>query len=639
MKHFEPVPELDRTLSFPGRGGVPAWFRNRLFALIALAALLAQPLVARDYHVSPQGGDGDTGSRSSPLKTISAAARIAQPGDVITVHEGTYRERINPPRGGLSETRRITYQAAEGETVIIKGSEVVIGWVRAKKHVWKATLPNTFFPDVNPYKELIHGDWFDRKGRDHHTGEIYLNGAPLFEAASLADVMHPAKKGRQAWYCEVDDKITTLWADFRDADPNKECVEIHVRECCFYPDTPGRNYITVRGFRMSQAATQWAAPTAEQVGLVGTHWSKGWVIENNVIHDSKCVGITLGKDRASGHNDAQSAEGYNVVVRRALENGWSRETIGSHLVRNNTIYNCGAAGICGSMGGAFSKITGNHIHHIHLDKPFGGAEMAGIKLHAAIDTLISHNWIHDTCRGIWLDWMAQGTRVTANLCHDNGLQDLFLEVNHGPYVVDNNIFLTSTSVQDWSEGGAFAHNLLAGDIRRETPRRKTPYHRQHSTEIVGLMRIRGGDNRFHNNIIVGGEGLQVYDDAKLPLQADGNLYLPGAVPCRGETRYVQLSKFEPNVRIAREEDGVYLHLTLPAAGPDAKHQLVTTELLGKARIPDLPYANPDGTPLRIDIDYFSRKRNEQNPSTGPFEDPGTGEVRLKVWRNRQGCRG
>jgi len=70
-------------------------------------------------------------------------------------------------------------------------------------------------------------------------------------------------------------------------------VEINVREARFYPDQPGRNYITFRGFRMCQAAAQWAAPTAEQIGLIGPHWSKGWIIENNVISNSKCSGISL----------------------------------------------------------------------------------------------------------------------------------------------------------------------------------------------------------------------------------------------------------------------------------------------------------------------------------------------------------
>jgi len=222
---------------------------------IALLALLAQPLSAKEYHVSPQGRDPQEGSPSRPLETISAAAHMAQPGDVITVHEGTYRERINPPRGGMSDAKRITYQAAEGETVVIKGSEVVTGWTLIQEGLWKVTLPNSFFSDYNPYKDVIHGDWFNGKGRDHHTGEVYLNGTPLSEAASLADVTHPTKRSQQMWYCQSDDKTTTIWADFRDADPNKECVEINVRESCFYPDAPGRNYITVRGFRMSQAAT------------------------------------------------------------------------------------------------------------------------------------------------------------------------------------------------------------------------------------------------------------------------------------------------------------------------------------------------------------------------------------------------
>ncbi|GAB1454463.1 hypothetical protein MASR2M47_45190 [Draconibacterium sp.] len=52
--------------------------------------------------------------------------RIA--GDVITVHEGVYRERITPPRGGETDSKRITYQAAKGETVEIKGSEIIKNW-------------------------------------------------------------------------------------------------------------------------------------------------------------------------------------------------------------------------------------------------------------------------------------------------------------------------------------------------------------------------------------------------------------------------------------------------------------------------------------------------------------------------------
>ena len=66
------------------------------------------------------------------------------------------------------------------------------------------------------------------------------------------------------------------------------------------------------------------------------------------------------------------------------------------------------------MGAAFSTVTGNTIHDIHVRRTFSGAEMAGIKFHGAIDVQITRNHIYRTSRGLWLDWMAQGTRVSQN---------------------------------------------------------------------------------------------------------------------------------------------------------------------------------------------------------------------------------
>ena len=60
-------------------------------------------------------------------------------------------------------------------------------------------------------------------------------------------------------------------------------------------------------------------------------------------------------------------------------------------------------------------------------------------------------------------------------------------------------------------------------------------------------------------------------------------------------------------------------------------QLVTTELLGKAKVPNCAFENPDGLPLRINSDYFGKKRNGRNPFPGPFENPGLGVAPLKVW--------
>jgi alpha-N-arabinofuranosidase len=58
---------------------------------------------------------------------------------------------------------------------------------------------------------------------------------------------------------------------------------------------------------------------------------------------------------------------------------------------------------------------------------------------------------------------------------------------------------------------------------------------------------------------------------------------------------------------------------------------VTTRSLGNAKIPNLPFENPDGTPLSIDSDYFGNKRDRINPFPGPFEISAGGAKEYKVW--------
>ena len=619
---------------------------------LLLVALAAQAAAAKEFHVSVKGDDHNPGSKSKPFRTISAAARVAQPGDEVTVHEGVYWERVTPPRGGTSDRKRIVYQAARGERVEIKGSEVIKGWVKVEEDTWKVMLPNALFKDFNPYSDLIRGDWFNPKGRQHHTGAVYLNGEWLDEAATLEEVLKPAG-AVGLWFGKVGKDLTTIWAQFKGVNPNAQLVEINARRTVFYPGQPGVNYLTVRGFIMQHAATPWAPPTAEQVGLIGTHWSKGWIIENNEISHSRCSGITLGKYGDQWDNtSADTAEGYVKTIERALTNGWNKETIGHHIVRNNVIHDCEQTGICGSLGAVFSEIVGNHIFNIWARRLFSGAEMAGIKIHAAIDTRIEGNRIHHAGLGIWMDWMAQGTRITRNLCYANTTFDLFFEVDHGPFLVDNNLFLSPVSMMDMSEGGAWAHNLLTGQIiSRPEPRRVTPYHAAHSTTVAGLVDIKGGDDRFYNNVLVGkgapdagasksdgtrtdgatGSGLWVYDGREFPLWTGGNVYCNGARPYFKEANFVDLPEANPNVRVVDEGQKVYLRLTWEPAMRNPNTVLVTTKLLGKAKIPELAYENPDGSPLKIDRDYFGKRRSRAHPTPGPFEKPGQGEVRLRVW--------
>lgn len=614
----------------------------------------------KEYHVSVNGNDANKGEASTPFKTISAAAKVAMPGDVITVHTGVYREQITPPRGGNSEKEPIVYQAAKGEKVEIKGSEIIKGWEKQANDTWMVKIPNSFFGKFNPYNDLIRGDWYwPPKGSTFHTGAVYLNGDWLMEGLTKEDVMKVGDEKNALWWAEVDGTTTTIWAQFKNRNPNQETVEINVRQKVFYPEKPFTNFLTIRGFVMQQAATNWAPPTAEQMGLIGTNWSKGWVIENNSIQYSKCVGIALGKyGDAFDNKDTESAEGYVGTINRALKFGWNKSSIGGHLVRNNTIAYCEQTGIVGSMGCAYSVVEGNTIHDIHIRRLFGGAEMAGIKFHGAVDVEIKNNNIYKTNMGIWLDWMAQGIQVKNNLMHDNDL-DIFLEVNHGPMLVSNNILLSKTSLSMNSSGAAFVHNIIGGKIGVISyDSRLTPYHQAHLTDVEALHDNPAGDVQFVNNLFVNGGNASQYKKNILPAVFDGNVYTKGAVRAvvgnkqrsfgeiseeareklknvsdkeAVEKNFIADNDFDAEAKLVTEGNKVYLEIALDKNWlSKEKRKLVTTASLNKAIIPNLPFENVDGSALKVDVDYLGNKRNSANPSPGAFEIMKSGKQKIRV---------
>ena len=469
-----------------------------------------------EFHVSLNGCDRAAGTAAEPFRTISKAASLAMPGDTVKVHAGTYREWVSPANGGTAE-HRIVYESAGDGEVVITGAEPVSDWTDVGDSVWRAEVPNTLFTIRNPYDTLVYGDWLFTEVTGAHLGDVYLDGKSLYERQSLEEVRHPKpwelakypEASLLAWYCEVNDTKTVIWANFGGRDPRRENVEINVRPYCFWPEKTGRDYITVRGFTLTQASPQWAPPTALQEGLIGPHWSRGWIIENNKISESKCSGVSLGKDISTGDNEWSNlkfkfgTQREQEVIFRAVHGNWDKAHIGSHIVRYNEIFECEQCAIVGHLGAVFSEIYGNRIHHIHHKQPYHGAEVAGIKLHASLDTQIHDNVFYSCYRAVWFDWQAQGTHLYRNVCFDSQSEDLFVEVCHGPYMVDHNLFLSKMNFRNVSQGGAFVHNLFAGHIVINPDRgRMTPYHFPHETAVAGYTNIIGGDDRYYNNIFL-----------------------------------------------------------------------------------------------------------------------------------------
>ncbi len=579
-----------------------------IILLAAVSALSCSS--AREYHVAKTGSDSNSGTKEKPLLSIQAAANFAQSGDHITVHEGVYRESVNPPRGGLSDDRRIIYQAAEGEKVIIKGSDIIKGWKQVEGDVWKKELPNTFFCDFNPYADTISGHWFFPGKRTYHTGAVYVNGKWLKEAQSEVELL--AQNNEVGlWFAEVNENNTTILARFPGVNPNEEEVEINVRQTVFFPEVTGLNYITVRGFTLQQAATNWAAPTQAQKGLIGPNWAQGWIIEKNTISHSKCVGICLERpelDTIAPMNAPGMIAGFQYASEHGL---WTKEKIGHHIIRNNRILHCGQAGIVGNMGPSFSLIEGNEISDINTIESFDGME--------------------------------QGSIILNNLIFDTQSSGLYLEVNHGPITCANNIVL-STAFNNRSRGSAIVHNLFdqQGIIANTT--RTSPYLEPHSTTFAGMhINSRPGDDRFYNNIYAepgkesmafgGSRGEPVeYEDRNLPLKMGGNLHFNGALPYKKDSKPMVMKEDNMDLTIIKKEDGFYLEwANNPAWTKDQKRELVTTEMLGKTAISDAKFEYPDGSPITIDTDYFGNPRDKSNPAPGPFEGLSAEKQLIKIW--------
>lgn len=642
------------------------------------------------YYVSSRGNDSSSGTKDRPFKTINHAAQIAVAGDTVRVFGGVYRERVCPKNSG-EENARIVYEAVEGEKPIIKGSEIVTDWERVEGTVWKKVLPNLFFGDFNPYTVALFGDWYrfpNEKGYDVHLGDVYVDGRSMFEASSKEDLFEAnvrytgmykgdpfcpapmvlAKESVYRWYAETDEDNTVIYGNFQDKDPNACLTEINVRHACFYPEKTHVNYITVRGFEMAHAATQWAPPTASQIGMIGPRWSKGWIIENNDLHDSKCCAVSIGRDALEGENLARknckkSGHRYQAeATYEALKEGWSKETVGSHIIRNNEIHDCGQCGIVGNLGCVFSRIEHNRIYNIARKQEFWGHELGGIKLHAPIDVVIEGNCIHACSTfGTWIDWQNQGLRVTKNVYYDN-VGDIKVEVSHGPCVLDNNLFLSQYALINHAQGTAYVHNIFAGYVYPlEHKQRATPYHYPHSTFPKGYSAMLGGDDRVFSNIFIGASQMPAktayfssyynkystieeytatmgknrhFDLPEAvtkpqPVYIEENVYVGFAKPYRAEkgplvTDYVSFD-------ISEENGEVVFTLNVPADVAEKRVAPTTTERLGTPRIVEQAFEAPNGDPIDFTLDMLGNRRGD-DIAVGPFARLSSGENKFVVWK-------
>ena len=654
------------------------------------------------FYVNANAPKEGNGSKETPFRHINDAAKAARPGDEVLVAPGIYREYVDPVHAGMPDAR-ITYRSEVPLGAVITGAEEMKDWKHYEGNVWVCRVDNGVFGNYNPYTTFVGGDWYFAPVV-RHTGAVYLDDRQLYETETLeecirGEIYEPSWEQEWSvykWYTEQDGNETVIYANFQGKNPNEERVDINVRRNCFMPSKTGVGYITFSGFHVNKAATTWAPPAAYQDGMVGPHWSKGWIIEDCEISNSKCCGISLGKyyDEENDHYFTRKhvkspTQMERDAVCRGQYHGWLKEKVGSHIIRRCHIHHCEQTGIVGRMGCVFSLIEDNHIHNINNMQQLGGAEISGIKLHAAIDVVMRRNHIHHSTMGIWCDWQAQGTRISQNLLHDNyapeGVpmapgammcQDVFVEVSHGPTLIDNNIMLSKAALRIATEGVACVHNLILGAftavgggtdniINGVNQPRYTPYHIRHRTEVAGFMTILHGDNRFYNNIFIQNwpvekaeekedmgfkmadnqvVGTEVFDEyptyeewianfdmdqqanmmklasyhfSHLPVWANGNAYFNGAKAWKKEQSNLIDTENHVKVELVEEDNKLFLKTNVYELLGDFRDGIINSDILGYAFEPEQRFENPDGTAILFNEDYLGSHRGTAT-IPGPF---------------------
>jgi hypothetical protein len=525
-----------------------------------------QPLrFSKTYYVDAnpaRGNDKNPGTSKRPFRTISKAAEVLQPGQRVVIAAGVYRECIRPARGGTGPDKMISYEAAPGAAVIVKGSETLNnGWqpstansgrggIAYSTNIWQHDLTGKMFPDAyNPFAmDDAQGDraWLDTKAVDmgpyfRRRGLIFVNGKPLEPvelSRDLGDLRPPAFATLPAaqprggnglpsrtrpgpimqeiggspdgkfW---VEPRGTTIHlrmpADTR-ANPQ---IEITTREQVFVPLQSGLGYIRIKGITFQHAASNFPPP---QRGLVSTKGGHHWIIEGNTIEWDNAVGLDIGNGGINGPRSLQP--------------------VGFHIIRGNTIRYCGIEGI-GGMGTQNTLIEDNLIEWIGWQGAERAWESAGAKFHGARNMLFRRNVVRHirNANALWLDSNNTNCRITGNVFADvlTVSAAVHMEMNRSYNQIDNNVIWDVRNAEPGTPGqrGAAGSGIFEHATDRLIIAQNLIGHCDNAGVYPVLRPERAGagtarENRIYNNIFAScGKAAIVF--LNQTNEADGNIYV------------------------------------------------------------------------------------------------------------------
>lgn len=534
---------------------------------------------SKTYYVdngNPNASDSNAGTPDRPFLTIGKAAEALQPGERVVIHSGVYREQVIPKQGGSGADKLISYEAAPGSKVIVKGS------VLASKENWQKSagfrirgrnpenMPAIFqydlegidFKGYNPFgmsNIMIDKGSFPWGGKQEQLkpyylrrGMIFVDGRKLKQVEMYADLA----SNEDAFWVEHNGLTVHLRLN-GDVNPAGYDVEFVIRERVFAPKSQYLGYIRIKGITFEHGASGFPVP---QRGLVSTNRGNHWIIEDCIIRHANSVGLDIGRE--SWNSDSPTPVGHTIVRRTQVAD----------------------AGICGIAGvsAVSSLIESCLIENIGWQNVEQSWESAGIKIHFANNNVVANCLIRDIiyASGIWLDADCNNSRLTNNLIvnvKQTKRGGIYLEASHFVDMIDHNIIWNITSAEpkniedgggngilvDGSDEGVFAHNLI-GMCENAAIKTRTSEGR-----IAGGC---GGITRWNhveNNLFY--RCARAIDFSHKDNFADGNLYGRSSVGSFGagsfRNRIFNPERIEPDVKAWKryfgfDQNGGYINVDI-----------------------------------------------------------------------------
>lgn len=594
----------------------------------------------KTYYVDTQAKNADDagpGTSERPFKTINRAAQLLQPGERVVIATGVYREFIQPARGGAGPDAMISYEAAPGAKVVVKGSAVVTDWkpsegwntgldpkTKQPVRAWELRLDPKLFPTgYNPFQvdNVIGNRYWINYAKDNmanyfrRRGLVFVDGRPLEPVESPMHLAGPSTRSLN-FFSEVH--WTPLFEEFspyagkvwvetngmalhirlaNDDSPANHTIEIITQEQLFSPASRYQSHIRVKGIAFLHAGNGFPVP---QRGMVSANRGHHFIFEDNTFEWANSVGLDIGNEDWAASRPPQP--------------------VGFAVVRGNTFRYCGIEGLGGTGGPDTVLVEKNLFEWIGWQDAVRMSESGGTKMHTAKNLLFRHNVIRHIrhANGIWLDIGNTNDRITGNLFADIpgdvNPHAIHIEGSEGLNQIDNNIFdrLTSAVLIRDTNNVIIAYNLFLNCAEVGVD----------STSGLGGPRPVFGHTLEVRNVTVHGNvfsgmGRSAIEFTNARNRADANVYANPSGPALFAPPFLRIKFPEPaqwhNLKSWREELGFDQQGAMAdiAAALDADQLQLTLTVTGDVK-PLPPFKG-------IDTDFYGRPISGDRPA-GPFAD-------------------